>query len=61
MHGGFRSLRHPATWVDDINIEGTRQERQLLHQEFRRREALLAQLLAGGTPGVEEEEQPDDA
>ena len=61
MHGGFRPLRHPATPVDEIDIDGTRQQRQRLHQELRRRQARLAQLLADEKTKSPEADQPDDA
>jgi hypothetical protein len=61
MDGGFRPLRHPATPVDEIDLDGTRQERQRLHQELRRRQALLARLLADDKTKSPEADQLDDA
>lgn len=40
MIGGLRPLIYPATWVTDIDVEGTRAARALYNQLLRERQAL---------------------
>ena len=35
MHGDFRPLVNPATWSDEIDIEGTRTYRERVHEAIR--------------------------
>lgn len=45
MHGGFRILVNPPTMVHDIDVEGTRAERERLNARYRRQRELKAAVL----------------
>lgn len=44
MHGDFRPLVNPATWSDEIDIEGTKASRDAVHAHIRRQQRLLTLL-----------------
>lgn len=44
MKGGLRRLVHPGTPAHDIDVEGTRAERQRIHDVIRRHNELVEQL-----------------
>lgn len=50
MRGSFRPLVNPATPSDKIDLEGTREKRELLRDEMRLRQLRLEAMLAEESP-----------
>jgi hypothetical protein len=44
MRYGFRRLVHPGTLASHVDVEGTREARHRLHEEFRLRQHLIGLL-----------------
>ncbi|MEW6153913.1 MAG: hypothetical protein AB1673_07995 [Actinomycetota bacterium] len=59
MRGGLRPLVHPGTFAHQIDIEGTRAERQRLRDELQQRQALFDRLREGLVPTVDDTKEPD--
>jgi hypothetical protein len=58
LRGGLRRLVHPATSVKDIDIDGTRADRQRMREALRRRQELFERLRDELLPA---EMEPPDA
>lgn len=46
MRGGLRRLVNPGTPAQEIDVDGTREARQALREQLRKRQVLLDELLA---------------
>lgn len=44
MRGGFRTLVNPPTPVSEIDVEGTREEREKVHALMRERESITGDV-----------------
>jgi hypothetical protein len=53
MRGGFRRLINPATLVKDVDLDGTRDDRERLHAEVRARQHITW-LMSISAPGGDE-------